>query len=444
MRNPLAFMSDAAKGVSKVREKPTKTVVFVCDSATIDGGAERVALISALAASKSGMDVVFFAGGDRIDRILKAPNIKVVLTGSSHARTGSINFKKIADSVWNNKNARLFEETISGLDQVNSIIHLHSWSSALSASILGPLCSTRIPVVITAHEYGLACPNSCMFDFKKKTICNRCPGSLKCLLANCDRSAYPVKLFRDIRYLLQLEKMKRIHPTIVHISTFEKNRLLPYLRFEHRDEDLKNPIDIGTSCDGNRPPSSVHEVDRWNLLQKKGRVLLFVGRLEYEKGADIFCEAAARLGYPAVIVGDGRMREELESRYSDSIEFVGWVDSCGLRKVMESAEIFVMPSRWYEASPLVTPEAQLSAALPLVVSDECAAADDVEPGRNGLLFRTGDVDSLVSAILEVNDDYPVYKEGALLTREKVAESRSIASYSANLMKMYARVAGWKL
>lgn len=111
---------------------------------------------------------------------------------------------------------------------------------------------------------------------------------------------------------------------------------------------------------------------------------------------------------------------------------------------MESAEIFVMPSRWYEASPLVTPEAQLSAALPLVVSDECAAADDVEPGRNGLLFRTGDVDSLVSAILEVNDDYPVYKEGALLTREKVAESRSIASYSANLMKMYARVAGWKL
>jgi glycosyltransferase involved in cell wall biosynthesis len=56
-------------------------------------------------------------------------------------------------------------------------------------------------------------------------------------------------------------------------------------------------------------------------------------------------------------------------------------------------DVLVVPSLWYENSPIVIHEAA-AARVPVVASDIGGMAEYVRPGRNGLLFRFGDSQDL--------------------------------------------------
>lgn len=140
-------------------------------------------------------------------------------------------------------------------------------------------------------------------------------------------------------------------------------------------------------------------------------IFLFVGKLVAHKRPQDLLEAIGRmpreLAAVGLFVGDGQLREDLEERArrlpAGAVKFAGFVNQAGLPILYAAADVFVLPSA-REAWGLVVNEAAC-AGLPLLLSDQVgAAADFVELGKTGYVYRAGDVDGLTKRMEELCRD----------------------------------------
>src|SRR6185312_16279839 len=138
------------------------------------------------------------------------------------------------------------------------------------------------------------------------------------------------------------------------------------------------------------------------------QTFLVLGRLDAEKGVDLAAEAAARAGADMLFVGDGPLRGALEAK---GASVAGWLDSAGVWDALGRARCLVFPSRWYETFGLVVAEAA-ARGVPAIVSDISAAAERVEHGVTGWVFRSGDLDDLVRCLRTARDGAKIAAAGA--------------------------------
>lgn len=134
--------------------------------------------------------------------------------------------------------------------------------------------------------------------------------------------------------------------------------------------------------------------------------LLFVGRLEYEKGVQDLIAAlpAIRRAHPGTtlsVVGAGTQTEWLREtarkhKVASSVRFFGKLDHRGIQRHMRSASALVVPSR-YEPFGLVALEAAAS-GVPLVVADTGGLGEAVAENVNGRSFPPGEVAALADAV----------------------------------------------
>jgi glycogen(starch) synthase len=137
-----------------------------------------------------------------------------------------------------------------------------------------------------------------------------------------------------------------------------------------------------------------------------GPLVVFVGRLEWEKGAHTLIEALPRLrrrlpGLRAVIAGRGGHADELEQqvrarRLSRAVDFVGWLPDAELHGLIAAADVLVVPSL-YEPFGLVALEGAALGA-PLVVARTGGLAEFIEDGETGRVFEPGDASGLADAV----------------------------------------------
>ena len=82
---------------------------------------------------------------------------------------------------------------------------------------------------------------------------------------------------------------------------------------------------------------------------------------------------------------------------------LGWREPAAVRAAMRAARALVFPSLWYEGLGLTALEAK-AMGTPVIVSDICAAREQIADGAEGLWFRSGDAASLASALERLKDD----------------------------------------
>ncbi len=143
-----------------------------------------------------------------------------------------------------------------------------------------------------------------------------------------------------------------------------------------------------------------------------GQFLLFIGRLKDRKGVDVLLDALAKLparcGTELVIAGEGEERSRIESQV-DRLGLRGRVRllgrSVGAEKywLLQNALAVVMPSRMWEAFPLVVLESY-AAGKPVVGSDIPGLRDLIKPDTTGLLFAEGSAEALAAAMKRVIED----------------------------------------
>jgi glycosyltransferase involved in cell wall biosynthesis len=117
-------------------------------------------------------------------------------------------------------------------------------------------------------------------------------------------------------------------------------------------------------------------------------LILFIGRLVYQKGPDLFIEAireVCRQRWDAriIVAGDGGMRQYLESRAKDlPVNFIGYIPDSEYIRILNACDLVVIPSR-NEPFGLVLLEAW-SAEKCVVACDVGGLGENIDSFVNGI------------------------------------------------------------
>ena len=190
---------------------------------------------------------------------------------------------------------------------------------------------------------------------------------------------------------------------------------------------IRNGIDTTVDTNSNLAIESL-----WP--QRKCR-LLFVGRLDYQKGFDLLIEAMNFLDEDIhlKIVGDSVIgRKFINSDTKTNVEFVGWLPTEKLSTLYLTADILVIPSRW-EGFGLVALEG-MKFSLPIVAARVGGLSEIVEHGISGVLFEPNSVDGLVLAISKIRHEN--FENMGKRGREILLQQFSITRVHFEIKNMY--------
>lgn len=170
--------------------------------------------------------------------------------------------------------------------------------------------------------------------------------------------------------------------------------------------------------------------------------MLFVGRLEREKGALTAVELMRSLverrpEWSGVVVGGGRLERAVREAADgcDRIAVLGRVDDATLARELAAAGVLLMPSR-YEGLGLVALEAQ-ARGTPVVGYDVSGLRDAVREG--GILVAEDDAEALRGACRRVLEDEALAADLGARGREFVAREHSWEHVGTLLRQAYAAV-----
>ncbi|MFE3443666.1 glycosyltransferase family 4 protein [Nocardia sp. NPDC059180] len=195
---------------------------------------------------------------------------------------------------------------------------------------------------------------------------------------------------------------------------------------------IRNGIDVGAWTFRPRPP------------RNGPPRLLYVGRLEYEKGVQDAIAALPRIrrahpGTTLTIAGVGTQFEWLRERarvhrVARAVTFAGQLDHTELLGWLHGADAIVLPSR-YEPFGIVALEAA-AAGTPLVTSTAGGLGEAVIDGVTGASFEPADVDGLVQAVRAVLDDPTAAQDRAYSARERLTADFAWDVVAAETAQVY--------
>ncbi len=137
--------------------------------------------------------------------------------------------------------------------------------------------------------------------------------------------------------------------------------------------------------------------------QNKVTRFLFLGDITYNKRLDLIIDALKKVQNPFElhVVGDGELREELEMQAKNisygTVTFHGKVPYTDVHSILANTDFLILPSN-HDGFGMVVVEA-LAAGVPVIASESVmSAVEFVENGKNGWLFKQGNVVELRNAI----------------------------------------------
>lgn len=309
----------------------------------------------------------------------------------------------------------------------------------LSAGLVTACARRNIPVVMTLHDYWAICGNAqCIRP--DGTVCLGTHLRLECARCAAERVGLPalrwaapalasVFLARDVAIRRALRGVHRF----LSPSRYLKERLVAAGWKEATIAVLENGLDptrLATSRGAPRRPWRGHYA--------------YIGSLAWQKGVDVLVRAfgdpslaSASLrvwGNPFVFPNYARRLQGLASS-RPNVTLEGEADDRTVDAALAWADYLVVPSLWWENSPVTIQEAY-AAGVPVIASRLGALEEKVRDGVSGLLFQPGDVDDL-TRVLRRTIDAP-----DLLARLRagVPPVVTIADHASQLEALYAEVA----
>lgn len=185
---------------------------------------------------------------------------------------------------------------------------------------------------------------------------------------------------------------------------------------------------------------------RRKFVLPEEKMVLFVGRLVYEKGIHLLINAAPKVLEKAnakfVVVGDGYMKEPLSNLVkgmglAHKVLFTGFVDEDTLRNLQKCADVSVVPSL-FEPFGIVALEA-MAAKSPVVVSDTGGLSEIVEHDETGVKVYPNNTDSLAWGITKVLLDESYASQIKNNAYKKIQEKYNWDNISQQLKNVYKAV-----
>lgn len=279
------------------------------------------------------------------------------------------------------------------------VVHLHTpiW---ISLSVFDAVKNSKIPSVLTLHDYLLLC---------RRIILLHGNGNI------CNKPKPICQIYRKLSKMI----VKSIPNVVTAPSQFIMDMLINDGFFKE-SECMKLPLGIDV-------------LEKNQMKNYKTIDILYTGQLAKHKGVHILIKAFKKIKDTNLhlhITGKGSYTDELKKlAYGDErITFYGFVSEEKLTELYEMANISVVPSVWYDNSPVVIYES-FRAGTPVIGSDIGGIPELVIDGYNGYLFEAGNVDELERTLIGVIHSKPKMQElseNALASAEKYKMEEHIA------------------
>ena len=258
-----------------------------------------------------------------------------------------------------------------------------------------------VPLLLTLHEYLPICNHhGQMIKARTMALCQRAsPAECGVCFPQIGPAAF---MRRELFIKSFFDKVDRF----VSPSRFLIERYVTWGLERERLVMLENGIDGGEPA----PPRPVpREGGRRNRFA-------FFGQLNPFKGIKVLIEAISRVpaeawGAGSVLYVFGGNLEVQPQGFQDEVRrliaaagqrvrFMGPYKSQELPRLMREVDWVVVPSTWWENSPVVIQEAFFH-GRPIITSDIGGMAEKVRDGVDGLHFRAGSAESLVDRLVQV-------------------------------------------
>jgi len=386
------------------------------------------------------------------------------------------NYKGFSETYENVEMERLFIEV---LDKTRpDIIHLQHLINH-SVGYLEIAKKRSIPLVFTLHDYWLTCPLGGQRITADLSICHdltpsRCARCLSRYSKNSFRlkrlfgkisgkgtapaarraspgRGFAAKFYLKVNGLFDVMASKKLIPDVekrllriiaasrdidlfIAPSMFLKDR---FIEFGLSEEKILYS-DYGFDVRG-------FKKKRVKKDENKKIRFGYTGSLVPHKGVHVLIDAfsglSRTLGEKAELKIYGNLTwfpdyvEKLRSGAKDrGVRFMGPFDNSDIPEVLSGIDVLIVPSIWFENSPLTIHEAFLS-GIPVITSDLGGMAELVDDKVSGFVFRTGDAKDLRKKLeLIINDS-------DLLTRlcTGLPEVKTISKDASDMEKIYMRL-----
>ena len=290
-----------------------------------------------------------------------------------------------------------FENLLAELQP--DVIHFHHFIH-LGLDWL-PLAKATVPnakVILTLHEYYAICANNGqMVAPETYDLCDEASPA-KC--GTCIGRSSDQMLFRELMFKGAFSRVDHF----VSPSQFLKARYINWGLDTDQISVIENGLDL-----------SLYQAHSAQLKDNEYLNLAYFGQLTPFKGVDILLDAL--LSLPCDIQAKIKLRihganlaiqrddykaalAERTDKLKHVVEFCGRYESEDFSRLVSQADYMVMPSRWWENSPVVIQEAR-ACKVPIIVSDIGGMREKVIPGENGLWFKAGNAVSLADLLFEL-------------------------------------------
>jgi len=319
------------------------------------------------------------------------------------------------------------------LQQVKpDIAHLHMIDHQISPSILVTLKKHHVPVLQTVHQYKIVCPNYRFYVEHKNQICEKCLDGhfYHALMERCQKnSIFASGLVAFESYVHQLLNVYE-NVQIFHVpSQFMGNKLrqggVPGEKIKH----LYYAINI----------------DDYPYHPQSEDYFIYFGRLSGEKGLHTLLKAMQKLADNSIklwIVGEGPLKNELEKFTAETgltnVKFLGLKSGDALKQIVANAKFVVVPSEWYDNSPLVIYES-FSLGKPVIGANLGGIPELVDDDLNGRLFGAGDTAELADQIRGLYHDTKRIQRYSENARHKAEQFFSWEYNYSKVLSLYKKL-----
>lgn len=249
------------------------------------------------------------------------------------------------------------------------MVHL---APGLGLGLFAHCAAADLPVIFVMHDFWMTCLRSSMFS-RSGTVCTQREWA-------CQWSSR-----RRLAALLRVPRLGFWAPSqrIVDLTRKQAGPVLRNLLVE------RNVVDLD---DFSRTDGATTDADRSAAAPVR---FLFVGKITEAKGVLFLVEALLALPagsrFELDLAGGGDLELSLQRRLADDprFHFHGVRSRAEIVGFYHRASVLLVPSLWFENSPLVIYQAQ-AAGLPVVGSDSGGIPELLQGREDSMLLPAGD------------------------------------------------------
>jgi glycosyltransferase involved in cell wall biosynthesis len=289
-----------------------------------------------------------------------------------------------------------------------------------------------IPTVRTVHDHIPHCPSWKRFLGRWKKPCPRRYNLMGCLWGHivdgCGNSRRPDRWINEFK------------------ETWNDQEVLPHIRCVAVSNFVKEQM-VRSGYPGDRItvihlPAPTSDAYSWDVPDEEVPRLLYIGRIEPEKGVDWLLRTVSRIDRPIRldIAGDGHKLEEMKRLVerlglSQRVSFHGWVDQEQVSKLIRSSLAVIFPSLCHDAAGNVTLEAGAFGRA-VIASRVGGIPEYAIHNQNALLVEPNNLSELRSKILKVITDPTLARQLGESGYRMVNEKFTLDRHLDGLIKVY--------